>query len=254
MGGLISVLIQLRMARRDLQRKDRREEQDRLLQAEKIRSRYRNPLLASAWALQSRIYNIVGKNLFSQPAENQPRPNGRSYAIESTLYVIAEFLGWIEILRREIQFLDLGDDEETKKINEVLYRIRDMIAHNDSRFGAAFRLFRIEQRAIGELMIEPVSVGATTRFQCIGPAAFSERLEDQAFQRWFITLEQGIGELSTPITGALVRLALIQNWILVFMNLIDPNAVKLPGSRIFLPVPTEFSELTPATRLANNGS
>jgi hypothetical protein len=249
-GGIIGVVIQLAMARRERLRKEAQEEQDRQERAEEVRSRYRDPLLNSAWALQSRIYNIVAKAMFGQPAENAPRRNGRSYAQESTLYVLAEFLGWLEILRREVQFLDLGDEEHTKRINRVLYGIRDLIAQNDPRFGSAFRLFRIEQRAVGELMIESVTVGKESRFQCIGPAAFASRLDTAEFRQWFEQVENSLTELVLAQRGAFARLALLQNWILVFMSLLDPHGVNLAGSRRALPVPEEFTAFTPAARLS----
>ena len=32
----------------------------------------------------------------------------KEYAVENTVFLLAQFLGWTELIRQEIQFLDLG--------------------------------------------------------------------------------------------------------------------------------------------------
>jgi len=88
-----------------LQREDKLA--DRKLEAERVLSRFREPLLRAAYDLQSRLYNIAAQDLltaylrFGEPEE-------AAYVINNTLYLTAQFFAWNEIIRRDIQFLDLG--------------------------------------------------------------------------------------------------------------------------------------------------
>ena len=53
----------------------------------------------------------------------------------------------------------------------------------------AFRVFRGEQRAIGEIMLTTTTSGAR---ECLGFAAFVARRADSEFSRWFAKLEQDV--------------------------------------------------------------
>ncbi|MEU6303525.1 hypothetical protein [Streptomyces chartreusis] len=83
-------------------------EHDRIRERQDVMSRFRDPLLWAAFDLQPRLFNIIGQGFlrvyFSEPQD-------RRYAVCSTLHVLAEYLGWVEILRRRISFLDLGNQE-----------------------------------------------------------------------------------------------------------------------------------------------
>lgn len=244
-GGIASFYAQLTFRKRQYLHEERQSIAERSREADTVRSRYRDPLLASAYALQSRIFNIVERRLFEQPAETTVRTNGKSYATESTLYTIGEFLCWKEILRREIQFLDLGDDNETKRLNICFEGVMEILAQNDTSLGKAFCLFRMEQRAIGELMIETVDRGSSRALQAIGPAEFARRLNTPDFALWFEPVESALDELASRKPGALARLALLQNWIVEFIDQLDPGSVALAGKRRRLLVPQEFSHLAP---------
>jgi hypothetical protein len=88
-----------------LEKQKRRQIKEEL--AEELLSRYRDPLLYSAFDLQSRLFNIINLNFFNRWYVRGTAAE-KEYAVENTLYVIAEYLGWVEIFRRDIQFLDLG--------------------------------------------------------------------------------------------------------------------------------------------------
>lgn len=60
--------------------------------------------------------------------------------------------GRFVIPRRGIQFLDLGDDERNRQLVQLTHGITRAFARS-SMDDAAIRLYRGEQRAIGELMI-----------------------------------------------------------------------------------------------------
>lgn len=96
------------------QRRDRATSQSRL---EQLLSRYRDPLLLAAYDLQSRLYNIVVRDfvdLLQKGDQDQ-----QTYAVDSTLFVIAQSLGWVEALRRGVQYLDLGTSRTVASLSAV---------------------------------------------------------------------------------------------------------------------------------------
>jgi len=127
----------------------RRETESREAQTTALMSKYRDPLLRSAIDLQSRLFNIHQQEFLQYAYQRSPAD--KDYAIQNTLYVIAEYLGWVEILRREVQFLDLGDLETNRRLSELLFNINK--AFGSSGYGNIFRLYNGEQRAIGEVML-----------------------------------------------------------------------------------------------------
>jgi hypothetical protein len=70
-------------------------------------ARYREPLVGAAFDLQTRIYNISTMRFSADGLSD--------YHINHTMYVFAQYLGWREIIRRDVQFLDLGDVPQTKR-------------------------------------------------------------------------------------------------------------------------------------------
>jgi AAA ATPase-like protein len=66
---------------------------------EQVMSRYREPLLRAAFHLQSRVYNIV-EQAFLLRYLQRGSPAEQEYACRNTMFVLAEYLGWVEMLRR----------------------------------------------------------------------------------------------------------------------------------------------------------
>jgi hypothetical protein len=131
----------------------------------KVIAKFRDPLMHAAYDLQSRIFNILRKE-FLQEYYSNGSPREQDYAVENTIFLLAQFLGWSEIIRREIQFLALGDDGQTKELRAIQDRIHRQL--RTDRLKSGFRLFAGEQRAVGELMID--SRNGVPR--CLGFAAF----------------------------------------------------------------------------------
>jgi hypothetical protein len=73
-------------------------------EAKAVLARHREPLLAAAYELQSRLHNILC-NRFVENYMAGTRAGKQEAALESTLYVFAQYFGWREIIRHEIQFL-----------------------------------------------------------------------------------------------------------------------------------------------------
>ena len=143
--------------------------------ADELMARYRDPLLTAVFDLQSRLYGIAALD-FMRRYHAEGDEASRRYAIENTLYVVAEYLAWVEIIRREIQFLDLGEEAANERWVTAINCVRDVFASHG--MDPVLHIFRGDQRAIGEVMTVPVSESASARqHDCLGYAAFAAQHE-----------------------------------------------------------------------------
>ena len=194
-----------------------------------------------AWAvfdLQSRLYNILhGQALDRSPGPGvgyltaflvRGTPAEAEDARRSTVFVLAEYLAWAEVLRRDIQFLNLGSSRINRKIMGQISRIAADIS--DTSGSNELRLFRANQRAIGELMVHPNSEPGQR--WCLGYAEFCQRLDhDSAFRAWFVSLLADVDRLAADTVPAVPRLQKIQNDLVALIDLLDPKAVRFPQFR-----------------------
>jgi hypothetical protein len=190
--------------------------------------RYRDPLLNAAFDLQSRIYNLIVGDFWVYIRSDDEEE--RSYAVKSTLFVMAQYFAWAEALRRGVQFLDLGELKRNQDLVGRLEAIRSALA-TDSRFGPEFRIFRVHQRAIGEVMLEAVpdedSEGG--QWQCRGYASFCSKLkQDEFFGSWFDHLDRDVRDLASDIGPARARLVALQHALINLLDFLDESAVRFP--------------------------
>ncbi len=200
----------------ELQQK--KESRQKTEKAEEVLAKYREPLVLAAFELQSRCYNILKKTLLRN-FNTSGRERSRVYIIENTHYVFAQYFAWTEIIRSEVQFLDLGEVEATRELSRLQENIREIIL--SSKYGRVFRVFRGEQRAIGELMISQQSNGNT----CIGYAAFFEK-KDESFRYWFEHLQWSIEEIAKDLSTDNGRLKDLQHALVDLIDYLDPNYMR----------------------------
>lgn len=160
----------------------------------------------------------------------------RQYAEYSTLWLLGQYLGWTEILRREVQFLDFESSQKNRALQTALDKVASELA-TDS-LGRTFAVFRTSQRAIGELMIvEAESAEGTKRHVYLGYAEFVDRVGGAAFSDWFAPLGRDLNLISkTRKYGRFVR---VQRALVDVIDLLDPDRVRYPTAdrRGKLPVP-----------------
>jgi hypothetical protein len=217
---IVSALVSYRISRRS------REEQ-----VEDLAIRFREPLLQSAHNLQSRLYNIVRQDFLGRflNAEDSS-PAERDYAVRNTEYLIGQYLGWVEVIRRESQYVDPRSRKNNRIIVERLEGVRDCFAQSDRVEDRPLRLFRGEQRAVGELMLVPVGspAGGVPRWECLGYAAFVQAHEDPRFHGWFASLEEGIKEIAPLSDGFPPRISELQHALVDLMDAMDPECERVP--------------------------
>jgi hypothetical protein len=214
--------IQVLSSQLDEERQVRLEERSRHEQAEQLLRKYRDPLLRSAFDLQSRLYNIVEQGFLSV------YHGADSYAEENTLYVIGQYLGWVEIIRQQIQFLDLGEAEKNRDLNAHLREISQ--GFRTDEYPADLRLFEGQQRAIGEIMTVPLDdEGGPAGPVCMGYAAFVRKLKDPEFSDWFDNLRADIAALASGEDYR--RLVALQRALVDLIDFLDGERTRFPRDR-----------------------
>lgn len=228
----ISVWSARSTARLQNELEERRRQASKEELVEEVMSRYREPLLRAAFDLQSRIYNIVGQGFLHRYLQLGD-PANQEYACRNTVFVVAEYLGWVEILRRGVQFLDLGDVRRNQLLVERLEAIGTILSTDRQFQGAVPRMFRGEQRAVGELMMQPTQAGEQGAVgQCIGYAAFNARLDqDPPFAHWFAPLERDIRQLAADPAPDHRRLVALQHALLDLIDFLDDPPARFPAEQ-----------------------
>lgn len=230
--ALLSLVISSRSARttlrlqHDLEERRRLATKDQLVQ--EVMTRYRDPLLYATFDLASRIYNIVKRDfLRSYMAADSFR---REYAVTSTLFLFGQFFGWMEVLRRGVQYLDLGDVDRTRRLAEGLEAVSMAIA-SDRIADADFMVYRSHIRALGECMLEHERDGAGSTLQCIGYVSFSDRMDDPHFSKWFSNLQTSIERTAAAGPAEYQRLVRIQHALIDLIDILDDPPVRLAAGR-----------------------
>ncbi|MFC9425790.1 hypothetical protein [Streptomyces sp. NPDC056987] len=202
--------------------------------------RYGASLAWASFDLQTRLYNILrGHVVDTSPSLGfgfltsfltRGTDHEAHFVRRSTVFVLAEYLGWVEILRRDIQFLDLGRSRVNTQIMLQISRIGASLARIDT-VSNELRLFRVQQRAIGELMIHPD--GEPGRRRCLGYAEFCTKLEhDNDFAEWFSVLLADMDRLAADTAPAITRLQDLQTQLVTLIDLLDPKRERFPEFRL----------------------
>jgi hypothetical protein len=230
--ALISVAIgiygQIRTTRLQDQLVKQRDAQSQEARATEILARYRDPLLKAAFDLQSRLYRMISGTFLGARFPHITEAE-KTYFFQNTMYMLAEYLGWVEILRREVRFLDLGNVKANRRLAELMEGITEIFFEDSSK--DLFRLLRGEQRAIGEIMINTNNQLNAVPLECIGYATFVQMLKEPDFHCWFEGLENDIERfIQNPKTDT-KRIFLLQNALIDLIDFLDPDYVRIPRSK-----------------------
>src|SRR5271165_220860 len=220
-AAVIAIVGQVRVKRVEAQLALQKADADRRAEIEKTAQKFREPLGRAAYDLQSRIYNIVKSDFLNAYLENGDERT-KSYAIRNTLFVIAQYFAWTELVRREIQFIDLGADERTRKLSELqdsIYSIWQTNAYGDP----LFRIFAGEQRAIGERLIRNDPRGP----ECMGYASFLDFYKEHR-DPLLCAVEADVATLGASLPRALPRLVALHHALVDLLDFLDPSFVRFP--------------------------
>jgi hypothetical protein len=169
---------------------------ERRSEAKRVLDKYRGALLAAASDLGHRINNIRHDNFLDYPNS----PDRAIDAERTTMFRVAQYFGWREVLRTEVQLLRFDTDSETSLVAAMIGDVDWAFATDRLTDGSKGMLWAEEQRAIGELM---VPAGKDASAICLGCAAFADEYEAKfkpMMHGLYLarTLEVGAVELSPP--------------------------------------------------------
>ena len=184
---------------------------DRDLRAEDVLSKYREPLASAAFDLQSRCYNILALNFFDKFGPGHERfPEAQ----RTTLFRFAQYFGWTEILRRDIQFLSFPEAEDTRNVSQLQSRVSRRLASSDD--DVALMIWADEQRAIGERMI----IQEHDKVICMGYARFCD-VYDECFEPLFRRI---LEDLFDP--ASVKRLRAVQHLLCELVETLDTHRMR----------------------------
>ena len=214
-GGLLAALLSTAVAVRQSRMDERLVLLNRRLdaeaKAEEVLTRYRQPLAAAAFDLQSRLYNLLRLDFLEKFGGEHPRGEE---ALRTTLFRIAQYFGWSEILRRDVQFLNFPEAGDSRHVAQLQSAIARQFLTDGH--GPALMIWTDEQRAIGERMI----VEEHGKVICMGYATFGEHCAT-TFGPW---RERLASEL--PEAAARERLREVQHLLCELVELLDAGRVR----------------------------
>jgi hypothetical protein len=157
-------------------------------QLHQVYLKLRDPLLLATLELTNRTaeitsqseVNFLEKSLLqsnppSMTKNSADDPYYQRYKFVSTIFRLCSWLGWVELYRQEVAFLDSGHHRTNVEFEQHVEAIRSCLADghlidaDDWEEWTDSLIFREEQRAIGESMIDPI------KHSVIGYGSFYEK-------------------------------------------------------------------------------
>jgi hypothetical protein len=198
-NGVMGQRRETRLTRLESQLRREETETEREARAEEVLERYRGPLVAAAFDLQDRLDNIVNPERDFLAGYGQPGNPRRDDGVKTSVFRVAQYLCWVEIIRRDRLFLAFREPDSTRAVADLVASAG--ATFGDDRHGRDFMLWREEQRAIGERMIDDDAESAN----CVGYATFVERYAE-IYQRWFERFETSLDHDTATTSSRLVEL------------------------------------------------
>jgi hypothetical protein len=236
-GTLIGLVLKERVFSRSFERWRNQ------LTLENVERKYRDPIVLAGLELCNRLQEICDEFptdfLSSTLLAVAPAPAERTavrdhyfrcYKLQSSVYRLAAFLGWLELYRQELVFLDSRSGNHNPRAELAITNIRADLA--DGHLNAASDwhnwtdtlLFREEQRAVGEVMI----VGEGSNRVVRGYAEFSLLYADESLtgSSWISAVRHFFLDPEPPQDFRLIRLKRLHLHIVDLVGSIDPKRLR----------------------------
>lgn len=209
-GTSLIVTLGSGMLQRHFARADRADE--RRSQGRVVLDKYRGPLLQAASDLGSRVDKIRHRDFLGHVAAHD-----RDYAKLSTLFRIAQYCAWREVLRREVQLMRFDRESDTQAVAAFIGFVTWAMA-SDKHDGTYGLIWVEHQRGIGKLMLSERPDGTST---VCGFATFRGRYEER-FEPW---MEDVAGAWLSDQARRGERLAMLQLALYGLVTLLDEECV-----------------------------
>jgi hypothetical protein len=189
---------------------------------QKLISRYREPLARAVFDLQSRLYNILQQQLL-ETYFDYGSERSRAYVVDNTTFLIAQYFAWIEIIRIEINHIDLGTEDDSRTLVHLLDAITTIWADDGH---PSLRLFAGEQRAIGE----DLTFRGAQGLSCKGYSAFLGDLDSNS-SPIIEAVRNDVRRLSTMLSATRPRAVRLQNSFIDLLLFLDPDYIRFPKKK-----------------------
>jgi len=203
-------------------------------EAGKLVSSYRDPLLRAAHDLQRRLYQILRSDFLTQDRRHQTAESNEAGgdawqgSMNSSLWLFGQYLGWVEILRRKVQFLDLGTAGENQRLQDRLGGVTAALAGARNN---PLSISEAEQQAIGEAMIDDAEPdGGITGLRPLSYGEFLKRLElrDAVFEPWRARFSDAFAKGVKRRSLGFKQLARVQRAVVAVVDTLDPYQLRFP--------------------------
>jgi hypothetical protein len=163
-----------------------------------VKRKYATPILRAAEELRRRLENMINHiDAIEKQGWLSHEPPG--YYYYSTLYVVGQFFGWLQILRRTVVYLDFTTTKETQKFERFLQAIEKGFTDPDLLQGTGVSygppadgdrwIYSFGLQAVGDRMI----ISDADKHRTIDYASFHRQFTQQSndeFRQWFEPLEK----------------------------------------------------------------
>jgi hypothetical protein len=163
-----------------------------------------NPILESVNGLESRLQNILTTKGYKalEPGFSLPEWSVTyEYFLNSTLFLFGQYFCWTHMLHQELSFELFRSQREMKdffaKVDEVNSKLSDFPPFFEGQekeydgSGHDAQIFRLQQRAIGEML----AARRGNRRACRSYASFLAKLTDQDFRQAFDPVRRLVDKL-----------------------------------------------------------
>lgn len=233
-GNLIALFVKDLLLSRSFERWKER------MATEVVYRRYRDPLVLSAVELRTRLREIrrtypptflrrevlsAGRSDFRSNSTSDP--HFQFYKLVSTLYRLCAFLGWVELYRQDLTFLDsgkaLGKRDPERWVDAIRSDLADghLNKETDWTDWRDHLIFREEQRAIGSAMI----THGPERRSVMGYGEFVEIFDGEGEDNlpwWLNTAWNLIVDLEPVSDFRCNRLELLHGHLRELIGILDP--------------------------------
>jgi hypothetical protein len=161
-----------------------------------------NPILGAVKDLEGRLRNILERDGYlalSEEYKEQVNPNwsiSYAYFMRSTLYLFGQYFAWVRMLQEELNFELFQSHQQKDEIFNALEKVNRSLGSfppkNYECSGKDTQVFRLQQRAIGELLI--IREGDHRR--CLSYPEFFQKLSDHQFNQHLEPLRSLLKDLN----------------------------------------------------------
>ncbi|WP_410791154.1 hypothetical protein [Kribbella sp. C-35] len=205
-----------------------------------VYQQYRDPIALSGLELLSRtqeIARVYPPDFLRSDVLNQhpgrlatvgsDDPYFRRYKLVSSAYRLCAFLGWLELYRQDVTFLDTGRRRGNAALDALLSKLRAALADGHLNQAADWQdwtdrlIFREEQRAIGAAMIRDIG----SRRMVMGYEEFRTFFDEPDDHPWWLhTATSFLLDLEQTKDFRQERLRLLEQHLGGLIAVLNPSA------------------------------